>query len=134
VDVLNDIGTRTGIKPFYIAFVLAPLASNASELIAAFNYAQKKTEKTMAISLATLEGAAIMNNTFCLGIFLVLVYCKNLAWQFSAETISILLIQVAMVGMAMKRIHTLLDACIIMSFYPLSLLVVALLEGPGNID
>ena len=70
VDVLNEIGTRTGIKPFYIAFVLAPLvscsfclqtqlrllqASNASELIAAYNYAAKKTKKSIAISLSTLE-------------------------------------------------------------------------------
>lgn len=35
-----------------------------------------------------------MNNTFCLGIFLMLVYAKNLAWEFSAETLSIVLIQV----------------------------------------
>jgi Ca2+/H+ antiporter len=35
VDVLSSIGARTGIPAFYIAFVLAPMASNASELIAA---------------------------------------------------------------------------------------------------
>ena len=31
VDVLNEIGVRTGIPAFYVSFVLAPLASNASE-------------------------------------------------------------------------------------------------------
>jgi hypothetical protein len=35
-----------------------------------------------------------MNNTFCLGIFLLLVYARKLPWTFSAETISILVIQV----------------------------------------
>lgn len=35
-----------------------------------------------------------MNNTFCLAIFLLLIYFKNLAWEFSAETISILFIEV----------------------------------------
>ena len=69
VDVLSEIGRRTGISAFYIAFVLAPMASNASELVAAYNYAQKKTRATISISLATLLGAAIMNNTF--------VLCKN---------------------------------------------------------
>ena len=39
VDVMSNIGERIGVPPFYIAFVLAPLASNASELIAALNYA-----------------------------------------------------------------------------------------------
>ena len=32
VDCLTDLGTRTGIPVFYIGFLLAPLASNASEL------------------------------------------------------------------------------------------------------
>ena len=34
-----------------------------------------------------------MNNTFCLGIFLILVYARTLPWTFSAETIAIFLIQ-----------------------------------------
>ena len=39
-------------------------------------------------------GAACMNNTFCLGIFLALIYVKGLEWEFSAETISIFAVQV----------------------------------------
>jgi Ca2+/Na+ antiporter len=74
--------------------VLAPLASNASELIASFNYAQKKTPKTISISMATLEGAACMNNTFGLAIFMFLIYYQNLAWEYLAETCVILLVQV----------------------------------------
>eukprot|EP00967_Tisochrysis_lutea_P128081 scaffold218653_cov35-Tisochrysis_lutea.AAC.3 len=70
VDVLSNLGARTGISPFYIAFVFAPVASNASELLASLNYAKKKTRKTITISLSTLEGAACMNNTFCLAIFM----------------------------------------------------------------
>merc|ERR1719321_1011230 len=94
VDVLNEIGVRTGIPAFYVSFILAPLASNASELIAAYNYAQKRTQKAMTISLSTLEGAACMNNTFCLGVFLALVYWKDLAWQFTSETLAIILVEV----------------------------------------
>jgi Ca2+/H+ antiporter len=45
VDVLSEFGHRAKVKPFYVAFVLAPLASNASELIASYNYALKKTQK-----------------------------------------------------------------------------------------
>ncbi|KAF4686535.1 hypothetical protein FOZ60_005084 [Perkinsus olseni] len=73
VDVLNEIGVRSGINSFYISFILAPLASNASELVAAYTYAQKKTSKHITISISTLQGAASMNNTFCLGIFLAVV-------------------------------------------------------------
>lgn len=64
VDVMQEIAVRTGISPFYVSFVLAPLASNASEVVASMFYAAKKTRKTMTVSLSALEGAACMNNTF----------------------------------------------------------------------
>eukprot|EP00049_Salpingoeca_infusionum_P026725 m.27542 g.27542 ORF g.27542 m.27542 type:complete len:576 (+) comp8937_c1_seq2:50-1777(+) len=133
-DVLDNLGTRMKIPSFYVAFVLAPLASNASELIAAYNYAKKKTSKTIAISLATLEGAAIMNNTFCLGIFLILCYLKKLAWEFSAETISILFIEVVMAIYAHKRYHSLLDGILILAMFPASIVLVAILENVAGIN
>ena len=73
-DVLSELGARTGIPAFYVAFVLAPLASNASEVIASYSYACKKTATTMTVSLSALEGAAIMNNSFVLSIFTLLMY------------------------------------------------------------
>ena len=81
---MANVGARCGIPPFYVAFVLAPLASNASELIASYNYAKKKTQKTISVSLAALEGAACMNNTFCLAIFMGLVFFRQLAWKCAA--------------------------------------------------
>jgi Ca2+/Na+ antiporter len=64
VDVMQEIAVKAGISPFYVSFVLAPLASNASEVVASMFYAAKKTRKTMTVSLSALEGAACMNNTF----------------------------------------------------------------------
>merc|ERR1711862_974265 len=93
VDVLGAWGKTLNISSFYISFVLAPFASNASELIAASNYAAKKTQKAMTTSLSTLIGAACMNNTFCLAIFFALIWTQDLAWQFTAETIAIVVIQ-----------------------------------------
>ena len=43
--VARGVGARCGIPPFYVSFVLAPLASNASELLANVSYAKKKTQK-----------------------------------------------------------------------------------------
>jgi Ca2+/Na+ antiporter len=64
VDVMQQIAVRAKISPFYVSFVLAPLASNASEVVASMFYAAKKTRKTMTVSLSALVGAACMNNTF----------------------------------------------------------------------
>merc|ERR1740122_802611 len=87
VDALGEWGNRLNVNPFYISFLLAPFASNASELLSAYTYAKKKSEKSITTSLSTLIGAACMNNTFVLGIFLCLMYVQRLAWQFTAETI-----------------------------------------------
>lgn len=131
VDVLNELGTRTNIPPFYVSFVLAPLASNASEVIASYNYAQKKTAGSMAISLSALQGACCMNNTFVLGIFMICVYSQSLAWQFFAETVSILFSVLFIAIMSLKPTHTMLDAAIICSMYPLALVLVYCLEAAG---
>merc|ERR1711935_1085239 len=89
-----------GIPAFYVSFLLAPLASNASELLASMYYAGKKTQTSITISFAALEGAACMNNTFCLAIFMGLIYFKGIAWQYTAETISIVLVQYIIFFMA----------------------------------
>ena len=56
VSVLSEVGARTGISPFYISFIFAPLASNASEVISSFKYSLKKSSQSINISMAALEG------------------------------------------------------------------------------
>ncbi|CAE7511157.1 NCL2 [Symbiodinium microadriaticum] len=131
VDVLSEIGERTGVGSFSVSFVLAPLASNASELVASYKYALKKSRSSIAISLATLEGAACMNNTFGLGIFMALIYSQSLAWEYLAETLAILFVQICVGVMTMKKTHTMLDGLLILSLYPISLLMVNILEKMG---
>jgi len=134
VDVLNALGNRAKINPFYVAFVLAPVASNASELIASIAYASKKTKKTITISLAALEGAACMNNTFCLGIFLALIFVKEIPWAFSAETISIIFVEAALFGFAQIQTHKLYYAGAILSLYPISIFLVWFLEQVAGLN
>lgn len=131
VQVLSLIGDILHISSFYISFILSPLASNASELIAAYSYAKKKTKNTVTLSLSTLQGAAIMNNTFCLSIFLALIYFRQLEWNFSAETISILIVEVVMVVVSFQRVQTLKIGWFVLSLFPASLALVALLQSFG---
>jgi Ca2+/Na+ antiporter len=91
VEVLQEVANRINVSPFYVPFVLAPLASNSSKVIASIYYAGKKTRKTITVSMTTLEGAASMNNTFCLSILLGLIYFRGLVWAYTAETIAIVL-------------------------------------------
>jgi calcium/proton exchanger cax len=131
VDVLSELGARSGIPSFYVSFTLAPIASNASEVIASYNYALKKTAKSIAISLSSLQGACCMNSTFVLGIFLICVYTQQLAWHFFAETVSIMFSIMLIALMSLKKTHNMLDASIILMIYPLALVIVYCLEANG---
>lgn len=131
VDVLSSLGDRIHVSPFYVAFVLAPLASNASELIAAYSYSKKKTEKSMTISFSSLVGAACMNNTFCLALFLFLVYFKDLKWEFTAETVCIIAVEMAMFFIALRRSHPMWTAVVVALLYPAALGLVNGMEAAG---
>jgi len=135
VDLLTAWGDRLGIPAFYIAFVAAPFASNASELLAAYTYAKKKSPKAMTTSLSTLIGAACMNNTFCLGIFYGLIYARGLAWQFTAETSAIILIQWIIGILAIvKDTQSYFMGWLVLSCYPLCLGIVYFLENHVHLD
>uniref|UniRef100_A0A7S0AGX5 EF-hand domain-containing protein n=1 Tax=Minutocellus polymorphus TaxID=265543 RepID=A0A7S0AGX5_9STRA len=131
VDVMQEIASRAGLNSFYVAFVLAPLASNASEVIASQYYAAKKTRKTITVSLTALEGAASMNNTFCLSIFMGLVYFRGLAWQYTAETIAIVLVEVLMSVLVQRSKMSTFQGLLVLFIFPLSLVLVATLEAFG---
>lgn len=134
VTIMSDVGQRIGIPPFYVSFLLAPMASNASELLAAYSYAAKKTRKTVTISFSTLLGAAIMNNTFVLAIFMLLLTMKNLAWTFTAETISILVVEICVGAMSFKKVMTMFDGLLVLALFPGSLALVAFLENVVGLD
>merc|ERR1712039_195237 len=94
--------------------------------------AQKKTLSSMENSLSSLEGAGIMNNTFCLAIFFILIVWKGLVWEFTAETTSILVIQVLVGMMAITmKVQTLMTGIIILLCYPVSLVIVSGMEAIG---
>lgn len=135
VDVLSAMGDRWGISPFYVSFVVTPFISNASELISSLVFSAKKTKDSISMTFSALLGAATMNNTFCLAIFLALVYVQRLAWEFKAEVLCILLVELIMGVVAMRRgVHPSWSAIVIALLFPLSLGFVALLENVAGLD
>jgi len=134
-DLLGVMGEKADIPAFYVSFLIAPLASNASELVSAMKLAQKKTQNSMKESLSTLCGAAIMNNTFCLSIFFMCFVMKDLVWQFTAETISICLIQY-LIGIIVirKNVQNVMDGCMILCLYPSAMGLVWLLKKFAGMD
>lgn len=131
VDVLDNMSSRLRIPNFYVSFILAPFISNASEILASFAYAKKKTVKSATISISTLQGSAVMNNTVCLGVFLILIFLRNLKWLFTAETITILFVEVCVMILSRKTTQRLGHAYFLLALYPFSIFLVWLMEHFG---
>ncbi len=72
-----------------------------------------------------------MNNSFCLAVFLAIVFLKKLAWEFAAETISIIVVQLVVGLMTQKTTHRVLDGVIVFAMYPLTIALVVILENRG---
>jgi Ca2+/Na+ antiporter len=132
VGVLSTVGDRLNISAFYVSFIVTPFVSNASEMISSIMQATRKTPASIEVTYAQLLGAATMNNTFCLAIFLVIVVLRDLAWEFSSEVIAILAVEVAMLALMMSAkngVMPLWKGLTALSLYPLSLLLVWVLEN-----
>ena len=133
VDVLTVFGDRISVPPFYISFIVTPLVSNASELIASIVFASKRTSASMTMTFSALLGAATMNNTFVLAIFLALVYFKELAWEFTAEVLVILVVEIIMFVVAFRKNFPTFMAFIVLALFPLSIVFVYILENVAHL-
>tara|TARA_B100000795_G_scaffold257105_1_gene230055 strand:+ start:648 stop:872 length:225 start_codon:yes stop_codon:yes gene_type:complete len=72
-----------------------------------------------------------MNNTFCLGIVMGLVFFRELAWRFSAETIAVLLVELVVGILALRQTMQLWVAYLLLALFPASVLFIAALEASG---
>mgnify|MGYP001101749925 CR=1 FL=1 len=128
VDVISNFGGQINVGGFYVSFVITPFCSNASELISSLVFAAKKKRSNSTLTFSQLFGACTMNNTLCLGIFVLLVYARGLAWNFSAEVLAIFIVIVLVACMSLRQTLKFWKAWPILSLYPLSILLVYLLE------
>jgi hypothetical protein len=130
VDTIGAFAGPSGINinAFYVSFLLTPFCSNASELISSLIFAAKKRKANTSMTFSQLYGAATMNATMVLGIFFALIYFRGLAWSFSAETVAILFVTMAVGAVsAFKKTFAVWWSFPILLLYPLSLVLVYVL-------
>lgn len=56
---------------------------------------------------------------------------QGLAWKFSAETLSILVIELIVAGVALQKTQRFTHAIFVLALFPISIVFVAVLEGMG---
>eukprot|EP01125_Pyxidicula_operculata_P016307 TRINITY_DN5592_c0_g1_i2.p1 TRINITY_DN5592_c0_g1~~TRINITY_DN5592_c0_g1_i2.p1 ORF type:complete len:534 (+),score=118.79 TRINITY_DN5592_c0_g1_i2:18-1619(+) len=129
VKSITSFSEGVGLEPFYVSFVVAPFATNASELIASLLFAMKKKKKNISLTFGAIYGAVIMNSTFILGLFLGFFYFRQVVFTFYAEVISILFVIIVMGALtSFKTTFSTAWAFPVLSLYPLSIVLVYLLK------
>ncbi|KAJ1282048.1 hypothetical protein BS78_03G020200 [Paspalum vaginatum] len=129
VDAVQNFSNATHIPSFFISFIALPLATNSSEAVSAIIFASRKKQRTCSLTFSEVYGGVTMNNTLCLGVFLALIYFRNLTWDFSSEVLIILVVCVVMALFTSFRTTFPLWTCLVAyTLYPLSLVIVYILD------
>ena len=124
IDVMDALGTRFGISAFYVSFVFTPVFADLYNFVLVYRYALRKTSKSITLSLVSLVGSVIVNNTMVFGVFMILIYTQDLAWIYLSETTIIITTELIIGLYAVKNVHTFLDGFIILSWYPVSIVII----------
>ncbi|KAL6615167.1 hypothetical protein ACP70R_037437 [Stipagrostis hirtigluma subsp. patula] len=129
VATIQNLSSATHIPPFFISFIALPLATNSSEAVSTVIFASQKKQRTCSLILSMLYGGVTMSNTLSLGVFLALIYFRDLTWDFSSEVLIILLVCLVMALFASFRTTFPLWTCLVAyALYPLSLVIVCILD------
>lgn len=129
VDAVDAFSDSISIPTFFVSFILLPLASNSSEGVSSVMFSARKKRKNFSLTYSQIYGAVTMNSTMGLGIFLAVVYFRDLEWDFSSEVLVIVIATVVMglIG-SFRKIFPLWMAGVALLLYPLSLGLVAVLD------
>lgn len=63
VDSIGNFSAASRIPPFFVAFVVTPFASNASELVSSIIFAKRRRKRNISLTFSQVYGAITMNNT-----------------------------------------------------------------------
>nr|DAD21137.1 TPA_asm: hypothetical protein HUJ06_022600 [Nelumbo nucifera] len=128
LDAAQSFSTAANIPSFFISFVFLPLAVNYREAVSAITAARQKKQRSASLTFSEIYSAVFMNNIVGISIFLVLVYIRGLAWDFSAEVLVVLIVCIVMgLVSGFCNVFPLWTSIVAYLLYPFSLLLVFIL-------
>merc|ERR1712192_55076 len=135
VDAVSNFSKASGIPAFFVAFAVTPFAISAGEVVSSFQFAKRKRSKNLSLTLSQIYGAVTLNNTLCLGIFLLIVHFKHLKWTYTSEvavTVGATLIM-SLIGLRSTKFRSWM-AIPVALIYPLSVFIVWFLDYVVHLD
>ncbi|KAK4363968.1 hypothetical protein RND71_015326 [Anisodus tanguticus] len=129
IKSVGSFSRAINVPSFFISFILVPLSTNARIAISAINEASRKKQRTNSLTLSEIYGGVFINNMLGLTVLLSLIYFRGLAWNFSAEVLSVLLVCGIMGCVAsLSTSFPVWVSAIAFLLYPFSLVLVYILD------
>ncbi|CAI9299640.1 unnamed protein product [Lactuca saligna] len=125
VESIRRFSESVKIEPFYVSFILVPLATNARTAIAPIRAAMQKKHQITSLTFSEIYHKVFMNNILGFSVLVSVIYCRGLTWHFSAEILvvaSVCIIMGLLASFKSKFPNWIL--IIAFSLYPLSLVMV----------
>ncbi|CAL0326527.1 unnamed protein product [Lupinus luteus] len=133
IESVKNFSNNAGFHPFFISFILIPLAINAREATSAIKEVSHKKPRTTSLAISEIYGGVFMNNILGFFAISILIYVRKVTWEFSAELLVVAIV-CATVGLiaGFQSIFPLWSFFCAYLLYPLSLLLVFVLDNVLN--
>ncbi|TKY49146.1 hypothetical protein E2542_SST26572 [Spatholobus suberectus] len=96
---VQKFSEAAGISSFFISFILVPLATNFREATSAIKEASHKKSSNTSQTMYEIYGAVFMNNILGFVVISILIYMREVTWEFSVDVL-IVAIVCAVMGLA----------------------------------
>ncbi|KAJ0715644.1 putative sodium/calcium exchanger membrane region, cation efflux transmembrane domain superfamily [Helianthus annuus] len=125
VESVRRFSESVNIEPFYVSFILVPLATNARTAIAAIRAANQKRHKTTSLTFFEIYHKVFLNNILGFCVLVSVIYFRGFTWHFSAEIVVVVFVCIIM-GLLASLKSKFPDWTLLIAFplYPLSMVVV----------
>ncbi|KAI3703893.1 hypothetical protein L1987_74089 [Smallanthus sonchifolius] len=129
VESVRKFSESVNIEPFYVSFILVPLATNARTAIAAIRAANQKRHPTTSLTFSEIYHKVFLNNVLGFSVLVSVIYFRGLTWHFSAEVLVVVIVCVIM-GLltTFKSMFPNWTLLIAFPLYPLSMVAVYLVN------
>ncbi|RDY02383.1 Sodium/calcium exchanger NCL [Mucuna pruriens] len=84
---VQKFSEAAGISSFFISFILVPLATNFREATSAIKEASHKKSSNTSQTMYEIYGAVFMNNILGFVVISILIYMREITWEFSADVL-----------------------------------------------
>nr|KYP40484.1 hypothetical protein KK1_038172 [Cajanus cajan] len=89
---VQKLSEEAGIPSFFISFILVPLATNFREATSAISEASHKKRRNTSQTIYEIYGAVFMNNILGFVVISILIYVRDITWQFSADVLVVAIV------------------------------------------